>query len=128
MRNLLICLALMALLGCTSGNTGIYEDPVFRPTLGAISIPAGPLTHNAVVDFTVDWQDGRAPFVVTWNFGFGGLPAIVSSGSFNNTHTATVAVLNDTGAPVTYDGIVLIEDEYGDTVSGSFTYTVQPAP
>lgn len=127
MRPVLFCLCLLALTSCSAGNAGIYPGPTRVPAITNIIMPDGPLVHDAVVEFVVEWDDGLSPFRVAWDFGAGGNPSIVTSGAFENNHTADVAMVNETGAPVTYECTVVVEDDFLACSTETFTFTVEPS-
>jgi hypothetical protein len=114
--------------GCTSGNSGQYAAPAFLPQIGSVTQPAGTLTADEVAEFSVSWLHGREPFTVTWNFGDGADPAIVSTTEPARTHTVHVTAVNETDQPMTYEGGVAVQDFAGESSSTTFTYVVEPAP
>ncbi|GEM_PF-2769512 len=113
--------------GCSSGNSGQYAAPAFLPQIGTVSQPEE-LIGGQPAEFSVSWLYGREPFTVTWNFGDGADPSVVSTTEPTRTHTVHVTAVNETDQPVTYEGAASVQDFAGQSSSTTFTYTVDPAP
>ena len=130
MRNLLLASCLLSLLmlcGCPSGQTGIWEAPVYLLKVGDAVIPAGPLTAGEIAEFTITWEDGRAPYTITWDFGGGVTPDDIEMTSEGYSETVTVTLVNDTTEPVEYEGYITVIDYAGDSLSAPLIFTVNPA-
>lgn len=115
------------LAGCGSSHGGIYPFPVYTLNMGDVTLPAGTLADGDVVDFTADWNDGRDPFQVTWDFDDGAVPAQLTTGATVRTHTITVELVNDGTEAVEYSGSVVVSDQHLREVRADFTFTVEPA-
>lgn len=114
--------------GCTSGNSGLYVAPAFLPQIGTVTQPEGAVIAGQPAEFSVSWLYGREPFTITWNFGEGADPSVVSTTEPERSHTVHVTVINETAEPVTYEGGATVLDFAGESSSTAFTYTVDPAP
>lgn len=121
-------LAVMLCAGCSSGNPGLYAAPVFLPQIETVALPEGPLVAATPAEFAVTWLHGREPFTVTWNFGAGADPTIISTTATERTHTVYVTLVNETDQPELHSGGVTVQDFAGESSSATFSYTVEPAP
>ena len=122
-----VALALACLAGCADGNVGIYALPVRLPVLQAVIVPGGTLTAGDSVQFTANWTNGRVPFTVSWDFDDGAEPLTVLAQTPDQTHTATVTLVNEGAAAATYTGQVTVTDAGDNQVASAFSYTVEPA-
>lgn len=122
-----VMLSVGLLAGCTSSHGGIYPFPVFNLNMGDVTLPTGTLTTGNTVDFTADWNDGREPFQVSWDFDGGADPAELTTGATERTHTITVELVNDGTEAVEYNGSVVVSDQHLREVRADFSFTVEPA-
>ena len=126
---LAVCVLTAALCAaCTSANSGLYAAPAFLPRIGTVTQPAGALIAGEPAEFSVSWLHGREPFTITWSFGDGADPTMVSTTEPERSHTVFVTAINETAEAVTYEGGATVQDFAGESSSTTFTYTVDPAP
>ena len=118
---------LLIIAGCSSSNAGLYAFPVRLIALAELSLPAEPLYAGEPAEFGVSWVDGREPFSISWSFGNGSDPPLISTIENSRAHSVWVTPLNDGDTPASYSGSVVITDEHLNEVSAGFTYTVHPA-
>ena len=128
-QTLLCALLVLVVAGCGStGQTGLFPGPVWLPEIETLKVPSGSFSHGDTAEFEVVWTGGRSPFTVFWDFGDGGEPNEIESGAFEQHQAISVTLVNAGTVPQRYEGTVRIVDQTNNTVSGTFNFTVDPAP
>jgi hypothetical protein len=126
---LVLLLCVCGVTSClTSGATGIYPAPVWLPEIEKVKVPSGSFIDGETAEFEVEWTGGRSPFTVFWDFGKGGSPQEIESAAAGQSHAVSTKFVNEGTEEVTYTGSVRVVDSTNNAVTGSFTYTVGPAP
>jgi hypothetical protein len=127
MKIKLIVLAALALAcaGCASPNSGQYYVPAYLPQITKVNVPQQTVASGTTVTLSVEWIQGREPFVVTWFIGDDeegqSFPVATRSHSFELT------AVNEGTEDTTTLGSVEVKDAGGNPVTQQFSFTIAPA-
>jgi len=111
---------------CSSANGGIYPLPIRLPVITSLNTPGSDLAAGQQAQFSLAWAYGLPPFTVSWTFSAGTQPLAVQAETDSRTNSTTVLLVNAGQEPLDILAIVYVLDSFGNQVSRTFTFRVEP--